>query len=238
MRPSLWLSVGLALLVVATFAHADATTIRTGQVGAAPGSCAGIDDSFHYYAPNPVCGQPILSAPFQASDFDSACAGPQAVVITPVSPPWIFDLPCDPEARWIASSLVDPVSCMGAAVSVLYCAQFTTPSHCIVADSIRICWAVDDFLGDDPSFGGPNPGGVYSNGVDLGASFSGPGSNPQYSAVAYNVPLSAGINSLSVYQRDAGCSISGLILSATVYTSCGAVPAEDKSWGAIKALYR
>lgn len=238
MRAPLLFSVALALLISATLARADATTIRTGQVGAVPGSCSGLDDSFHFYAPNAVCGLPVLPAAFQSSDFDMACAGPQATVITPYTPVWVAELTCDPEARWIATSLVDPVNCWGAALSVLYCAQFTTPQQCIVADSIRVCWAVDDFLGDDPSFGGPNPGGVYINGADLGPSFSGPGAGQQYTSVAYNVPLNAGTNSLAVYQRDAGCGIAGLILSATVYTSCGAVPAEEKSWGSIKALYR
>lgn len=238
MRRSSLLCVVLALAAQATFARGAVTTIRTGQVGAVPGSCAGIDDSFHYYAPNPVCGQPILSSAFQSSDFALACTGPQAIVITPYTPAWVASLACDPDARWIANALYDPLTCSGAAVSVLYCAQFTVPSQCTVADSIRICWAVDDFLGDQPSYPGPNPGGVYINGADLGPAFSGPGSNPQYSAVAYNVPLNLGTNSLSVYQRDAGCAISGLILSARVYTSCGSVPAEAKSWGSIKSMYR
>jgi hypothetical protein len=233
-----YLAVVLALLVTATFAHADITRIRTGQVGAVPGSCSGIDDSFHYYAPNPVCGEAILSSAFTASDFDHACTGPQAVVITPYAPVWVGELPCDPEARWIASSVPDPLSCFGAAVSVLYCAEFAVPSQCTVADSIRICWAVDDFLGDQPSYPGPNPGGIYINGADLGPAFSGPGAGQQYTAVAYNVPLSAGANSLAVYQRDAGCGISGLILTAAVYTSCGTVPNGTRSWGSIKSMYR
>lgn len=238
MRPTTLLWAALALLVQASFARGDATTIRTGQVGSVPGSCSGIDDSFHYYAPNPACGQAILSSAFQPSDFDMACTGPQAVVITPYTPVWVADLACDPEARWIASSVLDPATCWGAPLSVLYCARFTVPLECTVADSVRICWATDDFLGDQPSFPGPNPGGVYINGVDLGPAFSGPGANQQYSAVAYNVPLSAGSNSLAVYQRDAGCGIAGLILSATVYTSCGAVPTETRSWGSIKSMYR
>jgi hypothetical protein len=237
-RASLLLSAVLALLVQASFALAETTTIRTGQVGGVPGSCSGNDDSFHYYAPNQSCGQPILSTAFQASDFAAACTGPQAVVIVPYTPVWAGSLDCDPEARWIANALHDAATCWGAAVSVLYCAQFSVASHCTVADSIRICWAVDDFLGDQPSYPGPNPGGIYINGADLGPAFSGPGSNPQYSAVAYNVPLSAGTNSLEVYQRDAGCAISGLILSAKVYTSCGTVANDPKSWGSIKSIYR
>ena len=237
MRPSLLLCVVLAL-ASGTFALADVTTVRTGQVGAVPGSCSGIDDSFHYYAPNPVCGQPILSTAFQPADFDLACTGPQAVVITPYTPVWVGALDCDPDARWIASSVLDLVTCWGAPLSVLYCAQFAVPADCAVADSVRICWAVDDFLGDQPSYPGPNPGGIYVNGGNLGPAFSGPGANPTYTAVAYNVPLNGGTNSLAVYQRDAGCGIAGLILSAKVYTSCGTVPTGDRTWGSIKSMYR
>jgi hypothetical protein len=235
MRKSRILSVVLVLVIQASLAHGAVVTIRTGQVGGLPGTCPGLDDSFRSYTPQPQCGQPILSAPFSPADFSAACAGPNAVVITPLSPPWVFDLACDPAARWIASAVL-PGSCSGSPLSALYCARFT--ADCAVADSVRICWAVDDFLGDPPSYPGPNPGGIYINGVDLGPAFSGPGSNPQYSAVAFNVPLNLGTNSLAVYQRDAGCGIGGLILSATVYTNCGNVPTEEKSWGSIKSIYR
>jgi len=231
----LW--VVLALLVQTTFALGETVTIRTGQVNLIPGSCLGIDDSFRCYTPQLQCGQPILSAPFSSYDFDQACAGPYAVVATAYTPVWVGELACDPAARWIASS-VDPASCLGAPLSVLYCAPFSLESQCTRADSVRVCWAADDFLGDQPSYPGPNPGGVYINGVSLGPAFSGPGADQQYSAVAYNVPLNPGTNNLEVYQRDAGCGIAGLILSCTVYADCGAVPAEEQSWGSIKSLYR
>ncbi len=236
MRKYSFLGVILILAVQATLAGAASVTIRTGQVGGSPGACGGSDDSFHYYTPQPNCGQAILSAPFQGSDFAQACSGPNATVITPAAPPWAPNLPCDPAARWIAST-VQPGSCYGSALSALYCAQF--PSQCVMADSIRICWSVDDFLGDyAPSYPGANPGGIYVNGVDLGPAFSGPGSSPQYTAVALNVPLTVGSNSLAVYQRDAGCGLGGLILSATIYTSCGVVPVEQSSWGSAKSLFR
>lgn len=236
MRKSLLLLAALVLLVPATSAFALTTVIRTGQVGGAPGTCGGSDDLFRFYAPNQACGQPILPTPFAAADFAAACAGPPATVIDSYSGAWIGNLPCDPDARWIASGRYSAFDCWGAGVSVLYCAPFD--AACTIADSIRICWAVDDFLGDDPSYPGPNPGGVYINGVDLGPAFSGPGSNPQYTAVAYNVPLNVGANTISVYQRDAGCAISGLIMSATVYTDCGIVPAESTTWGSVKSIFR
>jgi len=237
MRALLLLLAALTLLVSVTCAMADTLTIRTGQVAGAPGSCSGNDDSFHFFAPNPSCGQPILATAFQAADFAAACAGMRAVVINPYTAAWIEGLDCDPAARWIASSISNEV-CQGSAASVLYCAQFTLATQCAMADSIRICWAVDDFLGDPPSYPGPNPGGIYVNGADLGPAFGGPGSSPEYSAVAYNVPLTAGTNSLAVYQRDAGCGLGGLILSATVYTACGIVPTETTSWGSVKSVFR
>jgi hypothetical protein len=237
MRRSHFFTVLVASALAASLVQAAPITIRTGQVGGAPGSCPGTDDSFHAYTPQPQCGQPILSAPFQTADFNAACAAPLAVVITPYTPVWASGLDCDPKARWIASS-ADPLNCSGAPASVLYCAQFEAPMGCATADSIRICWAVDDFLGDTPDYPGPNPGGIYLNGVSLGPAFSGPGADQQYSAVAYNVPINGGLNSLAVYQRDAGCGLGGLVLSATVYAGCGATPTEKRSWGSLKALYR
>lgn len=237
MRMTLTTLAALALLVSATALFAETTILRTGLVAGVPGSCSGSDDSFRFSTPNPTCGQPILPTPFTYGDFAAACEGTQAVVINPAAPPWVAGLDCDPEARWISTGLM-PGSCYGVATSALYCAPFTVASHCTVADSIRICWAVDDFLGDVPSFPGANPGGIYINGVDLGAAFSGPGSNPQYTAVAYGVSLFPGTNHLSVYQRDAGCGLGGLILSATVYTSCDAVPTESSTWGTVKSTFR
>ena len=238
MRALRLFSVVLAVTITAASAFAGSITIRTGQVAGAPGTCSGNDDSFRFYAPNPQCAQPILPTAFTAADFAAACAGPQAVVINPYTPVWAGSLPCDPEARWIATGLYDTFTCYGAPTSALYCAPFTVESHCTVADSIKICWAVDDFLGDQPSYPGANPGGVYVNGTDLGPAFSGIGADQQYSAVAYNVPLLPGTNTLAVYQRDAGCGLGGLILSATVYTNCGTVGTEAQTWGKIKAIYR
>jgi hypothetical protein len=238
MRMSRFTWIVLGLLLAAPFAHADVITIKTGQYTNAPGVCLNPDDTFHYWTPQPQCGQPIVSAPFGPADFESACAGPYAVVIDPYTGVWISELPCDPDARWISSG-TNPGSCFGSPLSTLYCAHFNVSTECTVADSVRICWAVDDFLGDQPpTYPGPNPGGVYINGVDLGPAFSGPGSNPEYSAVAYNVPLNLGGNTLAVYQRDAGCGLGGLILSAKIYIGCGSVPTEETSWGAIKSIYR
>lgn len=226
--------VALALFAQTSFVRADVITIRTGQVGGVPGTCGGLDDTFHTYTPQTVCGLPILSTPFSSSDFSQACAGPQAVVVS-AYPLWAGNLPCDLNAQWIDSSL-EPGSCFGTSISVLYCAPFT--SRCTIADSVKVCWEVDDFLGDAPSFPGPNPDGVYVNGVSLGAGFDGGNRLTPTTAVAYNVPLVAGTNQLEIYQRDAGCAVAGVILSATIYTNCHPTPVRESSWGSIKTLYR
>lgn len=239
MRTSGLLWFATLLCVSTSQTPAAVITIKTGQVGGVPGSCPGADDTFRRWAPRPPCGQPILSAAFQSADFDSACAGPPPVVVVPDPFAWVQGLPCDPDARWIASrlSILYPTQCWGERQSVLYCAPFTNHDECAVADSIRICWAVDDYLGDPSGFPGPNPGGIYVNGTDLGPAFSGLGANQQRTAVAYNVPLNAGANRLEVYQRDAGCGIAGLILSARVYT-CGTVAVQQRPWGSVKTLFR
>jgi hypothetical protein len=225
----------LLLMLVQGASHGAVITIRTGQVNGTPGACPGLDDSFRYYAPNPDCAEPILPGLFQPSDFDQACAGPQAVNVN--SGPWIPSLPSDPRARWINWS---QSGCDGDARSVLYCAAFQVPAECTVADSVRIYWAVDDALGDSGSPpGGVNSDGVYINGVSLGSAFSGgPGFYEEQTAVAYNVPINGGANHLAVYQRDYGCTVAGLMLSCTLYTSCGSVPIQERSWGSMKALYR
>lgn len=235
MRASHYISLALALLIPVTFAHANVVTIRTGQVGGFPGSCPGTDGNFRYWAPQAQCALPILSTPFQTSDFNTACTGPYAAIATAYPGAWTPNLNCDPDARWIASS-VDP-SCFGASVSVLYCAEFSVDSLCTVADSIRVCWVVDDGLGD-PVGNGPNQDGVYINGVSLGSAFSGGNYAVETSAVAYNVPLLPGLNKLQVYQRDLGCAVAGIMLSCTVYTNCGPVAVQEKTWGSIKSMYR
>ena len=152
----LWFAT--VLCVSASQTQGAVITIRTGQVGGVPGSCLGADDTFRRWAPQRLCSFPILSTPFQAADFDSACAGAPAVVVIPDPFAWVQSLACDPDARWIASQLshLYPMQCAGERQSTLYCAPFTNQTECTVADSVRICWAVDDYLGDPPAFPGPS----------------------------------------------------------------------------------
>jgi hypothetical protein len=235
----LWLI--LALLIPATFAHGAVITIRTGQLGPpsnpSPGACPALDYNFSFYAQYTPCGQPISGGqPFgeNVGEFWHAWAGPQAKVISNYSS-WPQFLPADLDARWI-NFQVDG-NCLGTpAISTLYCAEFDIPCECVVADSIKICWMVDDALGDPPGQG-ENTGGVYINEASLGPDFTGIGAGVQHCGVARNVPIHPGLNRLHVYQRDLSCVASGLILSCSVYYQCS-VPVEEKSWGAIKAMYR
>jgi hypothetical protein len=238
MRTALLLLLAIVLNMPASQARGGEIRIRTGQVGGLPGSCPGSDDTFRFYSPERLCSRPILATAFQSSHFDSACAGPQAILIDPAPFAWVPQLACDPDARWIASGeLGQPGSCDGIRRSVLYCAAFNNDYGCTTADSIAVCWAVDDYLGDPAGFPGPNPGGVYLNGVDLGPAFSGLGAAQQQTAVAYNVPINVGLNQLAVYQRDAGCGVAGLILSAVVY-ACEPLPVEKRTWGSIKRIFQ
>jgi len=215
-RRSLWKFLLAAVLLVAA-SHADAVeniTIRTGQVGGVPGVCAGLDDSFRYDPVNiPPCGTPFRNAPFSAADFAAAAGGPPAQVITAAGP-WLPSLSSDPLARWIDWER-QPGSCFGSSNSMLYAVRFNVQTTCSPVADIRICWAVDDGLGD-VLWGGPNPVGIYLNGVPLDPGFSAGSYATETCYFQANVPVSTGANVLYVYQRDQGCAVAGLLLSASL----------------------
>jgi hypothetical protein len=226
-------ALGLALLAVpgSSFSQVQTIEIKTGQSGGAPGSCGSLDDCFRYLTA-PGCGSALSGAAFTAADFTAAQSGPFAALITP-HPAWGTALACDPDARWI-NSAVAPGSCLGDAASVLYACPFEVTGPCTTA-TIDVCWLVDDALGD-LSYGGANPIGVYVNGVALDASFTA-GSYAVETSSSAAVSLTTGTNWLYVYQRDAGCAVSGLMLHATIRVECP-VSVEDESWGRVKALFR
>lgn len=211
-----WFLLGTLILVPLPPARGqEVIHLRTGQVGGAPGLCGQPDDRFRYdpgFAPN-SCAQPLRNAPFTAADFAAAAAGPTAVVVDPFNPWWLPALPADPLARWIDWQRTG--TCNGDVGSILYACRFTVATPCATAGDISVCWAVDDILGD-PVGAGPNPIGVYLNGVALAPAFSGGGLGGQACASQSNVPLIAGDNVLYVYQRDQFCTASGLILGADI----------------------
>jgi hypothetical protein len=204
---------------------AEVIQIRTGWHNGAPGSCGDLDDTFRYNPNVPgTCGDPFSSQPLTEADFTAARNGPQALVLDPY-PGWVDSLTCDPQARWIHYA---ETSCEGTpARSVLYAASFTVTSQGNPTATIEICWAVDDKLGD-PEGQGPNPVGVYLNGVPLDPGFSGGGIYSETSFVQSGVPVQTGTNYLYVYQRDTNCAASGLLLSATITVE--PCPCDSVAW--------
>ena len=160
----------------------------------------------------PGCGSPLSNVPFTAADFAAARSGPFAHVISAQGLPWTPTLNCDPDARWINSEII-PGSCFGNPQSVLYACEFNVTGLCPPTATVEVCWLVDDLLGD-PS--GPNPIGVYigpiSNTIALNPTFAGGNYATETTASQTNVQLALGSNWLYVYQRDAGCAVSGLNL--------------------------
>ena len=232
-RPLLASLAILGTLLAAAGATALEThVLRTGQSGGVPGVCGNADDSFTFVS-NPVCGEALLAGPFTAPDFSAAASGPAARVITPIVQ-WGQSLNCDPEARWINSS---ETACWGDPQSALYACPFVVAEPCNSTATVEVCWMVDDALGDS-LYAGPNPIGVYINGTPLNALFVNGSYAAETVAVQSGVPVNNGLNWLYVYQRDAGCAISGLILSAIISIEPCAVSVESGTWGRVKALYR
>lgn len=229
----LLLTIVLASLIAGIGADpsfAEVVELRTGQASAAPGVCGDLDDSFHALA-NSSCGVQLSALPF-SGEFALAQGQPFALVIDPLSPPWLTSLPCDPEARWINSHRF---GCFGDPRSVLYACEFTITELNASLATVEVCWAVDDYLGDPT---GPNPIGVYVNGNPLDSSFTAGFNNLQTIATTAQcvVPVQTGTNWFYVYQRDGGCTVSGLILHARIET-CAPTSTQQTTWGGLKARY-
>jgi len=189
--------------------------LRTGQSGGVPGAPCSLDDSFRYNAVSvPPCPQPFRPVAFSAGDFAAATIGPKSTVLQP-HPAWTASLPYDPLARWINPILI-PGTCMGSSISALYACPFnvtTQATTCGLTATVEVCWLVDDALGDPT---GPNPIGLYLNGSALDAAYAGGSYSQQFCHTQFNVPVVTGQNWFYVYQRDLGCGVSGVILSAKI----------------------
>jgi hypothetical protein len=217
------LTVSLILLVFGAAAEAATITIRSGN---APINQP--DPLVHFLAePTGQCGVGFAAA-FTAADFTAADTGPSAYVITNFLP-WVASLACDPQAQWIT-----PFSDLTAR-SALFAQDFTVPEPCCIQHAtLTFCWAQDDWLGDLDTFINQ---GVYLNGTALPISG---GSYAAETSVVVDVTgvLHCGVNTLYVYNRDAGCAISGVIYSATFQIDECTVSTEPGSWGRGKSLYR
>ena len=95
----------------------------------------------------------------------------------------------------------------------------------------------DDTYGDIAPYGGPNPIGVYVNG--LPTTITAGNYATQTTAMEDITPLlHCGWNRLYVYNRDLGCAVSGTVFSARIdYFEC-VTPTTQTSWGKIRAAYR
>lgn len=208
-----------SILLVGRAATAEVITLRSGQISQGPGQPRQLDHRVRFLPNNPV-QLPVSGNPFTAADFSGAAFGPRAVIIEPLSPPWITGL-SDPQARWINWEIgrEDPIDPLyddnyGVPGSCLYSVIFNVLTPSIASATIGVEYAVDDTLGDWSGTGG-NPEGFYVNGVSTGhhgGSFT--------AATTFNANITAlitpGINYLYFYQRDLGASASGLIFSATI----------------------
>ena len=182
--------------------------------------------------PNNSCATPF-PAPFTAADFAAADAGPPASSVM-ASTAWTQTLQCDPAANWI--SIDQNRKQRSALYSIPFTVNVAADPCCIQSARIYFCWMADDLLGDSGSFPGPNPLGVYLNGVGLPIAGGGY-TTEQGIIVDITLLLHCGQNHLYVYDRDAGCGVAGAIFTAQVdYTEC-ITPATPTSWGRVRAIY-
>ena len=177
-------------------------------------------------------GAPLSAAPFTSADFDAACSTTSAIVVQP-HPLWLQALNCDPLAKWIG---IDPV---GTPASALYCYPFNVETCCISRATLSFCWVSDDNIGDTLA-GGPNPAGVYLNGVAVSPSIFGGNYATETQAPLTDITdlLLCGSNRLEVYNRDIGYAVSGVMFSATIEIEGCPSPNESSTWSTIKSLYR
>ncbi|MBX3360621.1 MAG: hypothetical protein KF705_04150 [Phycisphaeraceae bacterium] len=211
-------SLALAALAGAASAAPQIINLRSGQVGGLPG-LAGQQDDIVTFLPNNPPGAAISASPFTTTDFAGAASGPSASVINPVWA-WTPGL-TDPLARWInfdgffTNPDGTPGVGWGAPGSCLYAVPFNISLSSITNATLSLEFAVDDYLGDHPFYGGGNQAGLYINGMSTGYD----GGNFVSSTFHFqNITsfVNPGLNYLYFYQRDIGVSVSGLIFSARI----------------------
>lgn len=192
--------------------------LRSGQVGGVPGLPGFSDDLVRRHPTIDQTTSPLSTTPFtQLGWFGPAASGLPAFVIAPLTPFWTPTLPCDPDARWINWE-IDATF----AGSALYSMPFNIAPGTYSKVTLSVCWAADDTLGDIPSFPGPNPVGIYINGMPTTPIID--GGNYAAQTTVSNIDITAqansGLNHIQFYQRDAGLGASGLIFSARIEVEC------------------
>ncbi len=190
--------------------------LLSGQVNGVPGNPGQVDSVVHRHPTTVPVGQ-ISPVAFTPAWFAAADSGPSAFVTSP-NPGW-HTLDCDPTAmaRWISHTY--PSQSNGR--SCFYSVPFTVDVSCIQSAELDLCWLADDRLGDIA--GGPNPWGVYVNGVALPITGGGIG----VPSTALSVPLTnlnPGLNHIYFYTRNSGTADSGLDFNATIRITCCSNP--------------
>lgn len=209
--------VGAAVALLAGQASAEVITLRSGQVGGLPGVAGQSDDIITVHPNNPPGGA-VSPSPFTPADFAAAVSGASAQVINPYSV-WTPGI-SDPLARWInfhADIQQNPDGTVGGTGygspgSALYAVPFVVTTPLATSAVLQLELAVDDSFGDW-FVSGPNPDGLYINGVTTG--FQG-GNYATPTLHTQVIPVATGLNYLYFYQRDVGVLVSGLIFSATL----------------------
>ncbi|MEM7201521.1 MAG: hypothetical protein AAF628_14725 [Planctomycetota bacterium] len=154
-------------------------------------------------------GIPLRSNPFDQTDFDDACNGSQVWVVDSavVTSRWACrQLPNDPLAQWVASGASGTT-----ARSMLTCQEFELDCDPCAA-TLEFTFCADDQLGDGA--GGPNPEGLYLNGIAVPGSSGGTHGTSTTWTFAVGSLLQQGTNHLQVYQRDTARQVHGVMYSA------------------------
>ncbi|HKW13635.1 MAG TPA: hypothetical protein VJS69_04030 [Candidatus Krumholzibacteria bacterium] len=220
---ALLLAVVMAAMTVVS-AFSETINMRSGG-GYAYGQN---DPAWTYLAGSP--GAALSASPFTAADFAAAYSGPLSVVVPPYGSFWLSSLACDPLAQWIS------VDASAGPATALYCQAFNVHSCCIAKATLTFCWASDDNIGDQ-LYGGPNPMGVYLNGVALpitGGSYA----TENTATVDVTSLLHCSQNQIFVYNRDAAYVVTGVMFSIHIDIAECPLKTEPSTWGKVKALYR
>lgn len=184
---------------------AEIISFRSGQSGGAPGSAFALDDVVRFSPWGNPSG-PVSPTAFTPADFAAAAAGPAAVVVLPAHA-WMGGATSpltDPLARWINFGAHG--TGLGASGSALYAIPFWVNTTTITGATITFEGGADEVLGDwwtGLGGGGPNPDGVYVNGVGLGYMYQ--GFNFAFATThtqSITTLVHPGLNHLYFYQRD------------------------------------
>ncbi len=195
----------------------EVITIRSGQVGNAPGLSGQPDDSITinpWGNPNIF---PVLNTAFTPADFAATASGPPAVVVNP----WITCMGgvtaplSDPLARWV--NFTTDNAGYGYGGSVLYAVPFYINTTTITNATVSFEGGTDDVLGDWYSNDGPNLDGLYINGNPAGYQYQGfNAAAPTTHTQNITAMVNPGQNYLYFYQRDLGAGAGGIIFSGTI----------------------